>query len=71
MSYHIYVAKNLCLNNQDHSKSSMINKYDLFFCFVKDCINYIEGKKLNQMFILNFLYFHDKLDAMEFNISIL
>ena len=41
------------------------------YSFVKDCINYIEGKKLNQMFMLNFLYFHDKLDVMEFNINIL
>ena len=41
------------------------------YSFVKDYINYIEGKKLNQMFMLNFLYFHDKLDAMEFNINIL
>ena len=35
------------------------------YSFVKDCINYIEGKKLNQMFMLNFLYFHDKLDVMD------
>ena len=43
----------------------------MIYSFVKDFTNYIEGKNLNQMFILNFLYFHDKLDAMEFNVNIL